>query len=225
MFHALPRIGSNLSNLIVQCGSAVAAGAVEWIWLGTRLTPTQLAFAAITIIGIALGLAPTAVAAEPSSARRKLTPIIKTGVILAIISALAQGVGAVMSRKAFALAAKAYEPIDAGTAAFERVLGGLAIAAIALVISAVRRDAPLSAKSKAAVWVIANALTGPVLGVTCYQWALRTTPAGVVQPIVAAAPLLTIPFAAYFERSRPRLAYYVGACLAAAGVAGLALAR
>ena len=31
----------------------------------------------------------------------------------------------------------------------------------------------------------ANALCGPVLGVACFQWALRSTPAGIVQPIVA----------------------------------------
>jgi drug/metabolite transporter (DMT)-like permease len=69
--------------------------------------------------------------------------------------------------------------------------------------------------------VSANALSGPVLGVTCFQWALRTTPAGIVQPIVAAAPLLTIPFAAWLEGTRPRGTYYLGAVLAVAGVAGL----
>ena len=38
MFQSLPRLGSNLSTLIVQCGSAVVAAGVEWTWLGTRLT-------------------------------------------------------------------------------------------------------------------------------------------------------------------------------------------
>jgi drug/metabolite transporter (DMT)-like permease len=70
-----------------------------------------------------------------------------------------------------------------------------------------------------------NALTGPVLGVTCYQWALRTMPAGIVQPIVAAAPLLTIPFAAWLEGTRPRASYYAGAALAVAGVSGLMVWR
>jgi drug/metabolite transporter (DMT)-like permease len=73
--------------------------------------------------------------------------------------------------------------------------------------------------------VLGNALTGPVLGVTCFQWALRTTPAGIVQPIVAAAPLLTIPLAAAMEGARPRATYYVGAVLAVAGVSGLLVWR
>jgi drug/metabolite transporter (DMT)-like permease len=61
--------------------------------------------------------------------------------------------------------------------------------------------------------------------VTCFQWALRTTPAGIVQPIVAAAPLLTIPLAAWLEGTRPRGTYYGGAVLAVAGVSGLMVWR
>ncbi|MSU51320.1 MAG: hypothetical protein EXS37_19905 [Opitutus sp.] len=74
-------------------------------------------------------------------------------------------------------------------------------------------------------WVLANVLTGPVLGVTCYQWALGTTPAGIVQPIVATSPLATIPLAAWLEGTRLRPLYYAGALLAVGGVAGLYLAR
>ena len=40
-----------------------------------------------------------------------------------------------------------------------------------------------------------NTLGGPVLGVSCYQWALSTTPSGIVLPIVATVPLAVIPFA------------------------------
>lgn len=256
MFHALPRLGSNLSNLIVQCGSAIAAAAVEWAWLGTRLTAEQSAYVGLTIGGIGLGLSPMALRRNgdgtdkprlsPSRPADRASRVVFTGVALAVVSAMAQGVGAVMSRKAFAIATRAHEPVDAGTAAFERVLGGLMVGGVALTISfwvgrAFRSApqgqtrwgaesppylAPLATVARNATpWVILNALTGPVLGVTCFQWALRTTPAGIVQPIVAAAPLLTIPFAAYFEGSRPRPIYYVGALLAAAGVTGLALSR
>ena len=110
--------------------------------------------------------------------------------------------------------------MDPGTAAYQRALGGLLIAV--LVVLAVRPRQPASPPpGRAWPWVIGNALTGPVLGVTCFQWALRTTPAGIVQPIVAAAPLLTIPFAARLEGSRPRASYYLGTVIAVAGVAGL----
>jgi drug/metabolite transporter (DMT)-like permease len=214
MFQSLPRLGSNLSTLIVQCGSAVVAAGVEWAWLGTRLTPLQLGWAALTLTGVAVGLL-------PRSLPRVAPAEWGAGLAWAVVSAAGQGVGAVLSRKAFAVAVAAQERIDPGTAAYQRALGGLAVAALAVAIAAWwRLDRP-RAEGRAWPWVLGNALTGPVLGVTCFQWALRTTPAGIVQPIVAAAPLLTIPLAAAMEGARPRATYYVGAVLAVAGVSGL----
>lgn len=218
MFQSLPRLGSNLSTLIVQCGSAVAAAIVEWQWLGTRLSPAQLACAALTLAGITIGLL-------PRSLPRVSPADWAAGIAWALLSALGQGVGAVISRKAFATAAAFNEVVDPGTAAYQRALGGLLVAAI-VVLLFVRRSTPATLPAgRAWPWVTANALTGPVLGVACFQWALRTTPAGIVQPIVAAAPLLTIPFAAWLEGSRPRGTYYLGAALAVAGVAGLFIWR
>lgn len=214
MFQSLPRLGSNLSTLIVQCGSAVIAAGVEWQWLGTRLSAAQLACVALTLTGIAIGLLP-----------RSLPRVSPTewaaGLAWAVLSAAGQGVGAVISRKAFATAAAYGEMVDPGTAAYQRALGGLLIAAAVVLIFVRRAPAAKPAAPAAWPWVTANALTGPVLGVACFQWALRSTPAGIVQPIVAAAPLLTIPFAAWLEGSRPQATYYLGAALAVAGVAGL----
>jgi len=83
-----------------------------------------------------------------------------------------------------------------------------------------------SARPSAAwLWVLANTLAGPVLGVTCFQWALSTTKAGIVQSIVATSPLATIPLAAWLEGGWPRPVYYGGALLAVAGVAGLYVFR
>lgn len=213
MFQSLPRLGSNLSTLIVQCGSAIVAAAAEWLWLGTVLTPIQLVCASLTLAGIIIGLL-------PRSLPRIAPSEWNAGVAWALLSALGQGFGAVISRKAFATAAAWHQSMDPGTAAYQRALGGLLVAG--LVVLAVRSRRPASAPpGRAWPWVIGNALTGPVLGVTFFQWALRTTPAGIVQPIVAAAPLLTIPFAARLEGSRPRASYYLGAVLAVAGVAGL----
>ena len=213
MFQSLPRLGSNLSTLIVQCGSAIVAAAAEWLWLGTVLTPAQLACASLTLAGIIIGLL-------PRSLPRIAPSEWNAGVAWALLSALGQGFGAVISRKAFATAAAWHQSMDPGTAAYQRALGGLLIAV--LVVLAVRPRQPASPPSgRAWPWVAGNALTGPVLGVTFFQWALRTTPAGIVQPIVAATPLLTIPFAARLEGSRPRASYYLGTVIAVAGVAGL----
>lgn len=214
MFQSLPRLGSNLSTLIVQCGSAVVAAVLEWSWLGTQLSPVQIVCVVLTLTGITIGLLPRSLPLIPRGQWA-------AGVAWALLSALGQGVGAVISRKAFFIAGECQDLIDPGTAAYQRVLGGLLVAALVVLIYHRRSEAPPPACGRAWLWVSANALSGPILGVACFQWALRSTPAGIVQPIVAAAPLLTIPFAAWLEGSRPRATYYAGAALAVVGVAGL----
>jgi drug/metabolite transporter (DMT)-like permease len=71
--------------------------------------------------------------------------------------------------------------------------------------------------------VLLNALAGPTLGVACFQWALRSTPSGIVLPIVATTPLAVIPFTYYLENDRPGIRSLAGGALAVAGVAGLTL--
>ena len=223
MFQALPRLGSALAMLIVQCGSAVVAVAVEWCWLDARLTAPQAGFVLITLLGVIAGLLPRSL---PAGSRATL----RIGAAWAAISACGQGLGAVLSRKAFQLAAAAHEHPDAATTAYHRALGGLAVAALVVALAVLLRpkSAPAAAApatGRAWPWVLANALTGPVLGVTCFQWALSTTPAGIVQPIVATAPLATIPFAMWLEQLRPRPLYYAGTMIAVVGVIGLFFAR
>ena len=238
MFQALPRVGSNLAMLIVQCGSALVAAGGEWIWLSARLTPLQIGFMLVALAGVAIGLLPRSLPDVPKG-------VLRAGIAWAVFSAVGQGLGAVLSRKAFAVAAAAHQHPDPATTAYQRALGGLLVAVVAVLIGRLVRsktgadelDRPKRVEvnalhqpdsSRASVawpWVLANVLTGPVLGVTCYQWALSTTPAGIVQPIVATSPLATIPLAAWLEGGWPRPVYYGGALLAVVGVAGLYVFR
>jgi drug/metabolite transporter (DMT)-like permease len=219
MFQSLPRLGSSLAMLIVQCGTVLVAATVEWRWLGTRLTGPQIAFALATVAGVILGLMPRSLPLAPRA-------VLRSGIAWAVVSAVGQGVGAVLSRKAFAVAAAAHLRPDPATTAYQRALGGLVVAVIAVALVRATQGEKKSAPLREAwPWVLANVLTGPVLGVTCYQWALSTTPAGIVQPIVATSPLATIPLAALLEHTWPRPLYFAGAVLAVAGVAGLYLVR
>jgi drug/metabolite transporter (DMT)-like permease len=244
MFHALPLIGSNLSMLIVQCGSAVAAALTEWLWLGTRLSPAQLGLAALTLAGVTIGLAAGPNGRRPdrpgganpeSSATTGAWPNFASGVVLAAVSACAQGGSAVISRKAFMVLRGQGFFMDGATSAYQRALGGLAVGLLALAVvrwwPAAERKAAVETAAVPAMalppwmWVVLNTLLGPVLGVTCYQWALRTIQAGIVLPIVATAPLLTVPIARALEHSRPAPRYWVGAVLAVLGAAGLAVIK
>ena len=241
LFHALPRAGANLANLTVQCGAAVVALAVEWAWLGVPVPPAKLLGCAAILGGVVFGLAPRSF---PQFAPRALL----VGAALAALSAVGQGAGQVLSRKAFAVLRAEGERADPGTVTFERVLAGLLVAIIALALARRFRGStsapignrqseigkqrsasvqpfrnPHSAFRNALPWVLLNTLTGPVLGVTCLQWALSQPqwPAGVTQSIVATAPLLTAPLAWKLGEDLPRGRYFAGALVAVAGTVSL----
>ena len=222
VFYAFPRSGSNLGNLIVQCGSAVWVLFFEWTWLGSRPSADQLVYIVLILAGVTLGLAPRSFPKIPAAQLR-------LGALLAALSAVGQGTGAVMSRRAFAAAKAAHLNIDPGTASLQRVLAGLLVAVAALAVTRLgrKRHGPSLAsrqalqQDRAWLWVVLNTLAGPLLGATCMQWALSTTPAAVVQPIVATAPLLTAPLAWKLGEDLPRRRYFLGALLSVAGTAGL----
>ena len=80
------------------------------------------------------------------------------------------------------------------------------------------RSSPLLPPKSIWPWIIANALSGPALGVGCYQWALMQEKSGVVLPIVALTPLVIIPFSLYVEGEHPRKRSLLGGLVAVAGV-------
>lgn len=218
LFGALPRIGPRLAILITQCLAAPIAAVAEWLWLGTSLRPVDLACAAVILAGVAIALAPDHGMAV---ARRTFW----IGVLFGIGSALGQALGAVLSRKANDAAALSGFVIDGGTAAYQRAIGGLLMTIIGFLL--LRRahgpseELPEGSWKKGAPLVVANALAGPTIGVGFYQWALRTTPSGIVLPIVATSPLVTIILSFFIDGTRPTRRAVIGGLLAVVGAVAL----
>ena len=73
----------------------------------------------------------------------------------------------------------------------------------------------------AAPVVTTNALAGPTVGVGCYQWALSTTPSGLVLPIIATSPLVTLVLSFFLEKLRPTRRAVLGGVIAVAGAVAL----
>jgi drug/metabolite transporter (DMT)-like permease len=178
------------------------------------MSGTQMIAAALILSGVALALAP--------GGHLQISPrTFWTGVTLGVFAAIGQAFGAVLSRQAYRIAGRAGEHIDGLTAAYQRILAGVAVAVIVWTIA--RRTGKTDAKeqrdrSRIWPWVFVNALTGPALGVGCYQWALSQRGTGVVLPIVALTPLVIIPFSRYVEGERPRKRSLVGGAIAVIGV-------
>ncbi len=219
LFGALPRIGPRLAILLTQCLAAPVAGFVEWAWLGTALHAAEIACAAVILAGVALALAPD----HGWEGGRRVFWI---GALFGVGSAVGQALGAVLSRKANAVAALAHFPIDGGTAAYQRLIGGLGMTLIGFALLPRMRIAHVApdARSRWRAWplVLANALAGPAIGVGCYQLALKTTPSGVVLPIVATSPLVTMALSFLFEGVRAKRRSVLGGVIAVAGAVMLA---
>ena len=228
LFQALPRLGSRLSLLIIQCFAAVSAAALEWLWLGTKLSGRQVAACVLILAGVALALAP----GRHLDAKRG---VLAAGICFSFLAAFGNGFGAVLSRKDYAVAAQAHQDIDGATAAYQRLIGGLFVAAVCLlvvkrreIVAQVTRPSPPRLPEaqkwrRVWPWVLANAFAGQTLGVTCYQWALKTIPTGLVLAIVATTPLVVIPFASVLEGEKIESRSVAGGLIAVIGAMVLVL--
>ena len=228
LFQGLGLLGSRLTSLLIQCVSALSAAIIEWLWLGTKLTLPQIAACGTILMGVAIALAP---GGHLVLSRRQWT----FGIGFCVLAGLGNACGGVLSRKGFAVAAAAHQQIDAGTAGYQRLIGGLLVAGIALLIvkrhellaqfvDAKAPRVPSGEKWRAAwLWVVLNGLAGQTIGMSCFQWAIKTTPAGLVFALVSTTPLVIIPFAWKFEGDKAHRRSIIGGAVAVVGAVALVL--
>ena len=225
-FGAFPILGSRLTALVTQCLAAPIAACTEYFWLGTTLSAIQIVWSTVILAGVGFALMPS----RRHPPRVKVKPI---GFLWGAFSAAGQGIGAVMSRKANEVATASGQTLDGITGAYQRILGGLVIALLFFLLRAgirkilargepkVEIAPPSSRPWYAYLWIPANGLSGAVIGVSCYQWALFTTSSGLVLPIVATTPLVIIPLSYWIERETPTLRSIIGAAIAVTGAVAL----
>lgn len=228
VYGALPLLGSRLTVLMTQCLAAPIAAFGEWLWLGTKLTSLQIIWGSVILIGVAVAIMPS----KSSPPKVQVRPI---GFIFGLVAACGQGFGALVSRKGFTVASAAGEhvanPTFGLTATYYRILAGFIFIILWFAVLRLLRRLPAAPvldatqRRKSRLWLLANALAGPVAGVGCYQWALATTPSGLVLPIAATTPLLAIPIAFWLEGDRPTRRSILGAVIAVAGCIALTLNR
>jgi drug/metabolite transporter (DMT)-like permease len=218
LYEALPRIGSGLTILLCQCLAAPIAAVTERLWLGTEMTSVQVGSSALILAGVGLAVAPGHGEVVPVGHR-------VAGVAFGLVSATGQAWGAVLSRYAFQQAHAIGFALDGMTAAYQRLWGGTLSIGLLLLCRGLHSRWRPPAVEKARPdwkggwpWVVANALAGATLGVSCYQWALKVAPSSVVLPIVATTPLVAMVLSFGFEGIRPRRRSVAGALIAVVGV-------
>jgi drug/metabolite transporter (DMT)-like permease len=226
-FQALPRLGSRRTVLLVQCLTAPFAAFIEWIWLGTKLNLPEILCIAVILSGVAIALAPSDHAVIPPRQ-------FKIGLVASIVAAFGSALGAVLSRKAYAVVHAAGQHLDPGTTGYQRVLGGVIVPAIIFAGLKWRNgfggtgmpgDPPAAVpaeRHRLWPWVLANSLAGQTIGMSCFQWAVEKTPAGVVTAVVATTPIVLLPMTRLVDRDKIGIRSLAGACVAVGGVIGLA---
>ena len=230
-FQALPRLGSRRTFLIFQCFAVLFAVLIEWIWLGTTLRPGEIVCIAVILVGVVIALAPDD--HMKISARDW-----KIGIAASALGSVGQAVGSVIIRKGYTVLSDNHLTVDAGTTGYQRMLGGFVPPMILLLVlkwRSTHEHGPVFEKKTWLVsvektrsvwpWILANAVAGQTLGVTCMQWALKTTQAGVVQAIIATSPLLLLPMTRIVEGEKISVRSVLGASVAVTGVIGMTLSR
>lgn len=225
LFTAYERIGSRLTILLNLCLAPLFAMLLEWLWLGTAVGPRVVVCALLILTGVAMAIRPN----SKSLAKVPLRGNFWVGVLAALIAGFGQGTGAVVSRKAESVALALGASGSGITAAFQRVVAGLLFSASAVLLIRLFGSprewqtwrTPLD--RKVVPWLFGAALFGPVIGVSCFQWALQSLESGVVLAVVALTPIVMMPLAYFTEGDRPSPLSLAGALLAVAGVVMLDL--
>ncbi len=227
LFLAYERIGSRLTILLNLCLAPLFAMALEWVWLGNGLPPSVIGGALLIVTGVIMAIRPGAKSRQVRERRGNFG----IGVLAAITAGCGQGTGAVVSRKAEAVATEFGVASSGISAAFQRVSAGLVFAVIVVVLIRVlgskqsREHWRNPFQRDLFPWLMGAALFGPVIGVSCFQWALQSLESGIVLSVVALTPIVMMPLARITEGDHPSRLAIFGAIVAVGGVILLYLSQ
>lgn len=237
MMLTLRRLGTPTALLLVESCTAVLAGLLAWFALGDVLAVSQILACLTILAGVLIAGSGWIAASQPAQLHHRIA-----GYGFGILASASQAVSLVLSRQVFLQSATLGEPIDKLDAAWIRLIGGALLACLIL-LTLRRRNwhqphPPRNPEASAfrwfrsqtpllqqpLTWMLINALMGPVMGVTCWLWAVSLLNPGIVQSIAATAPLISLPIARCLEREPIGIAFFIGAPVAIIGTALLALA-
>ncbi len=253
LYRALPLLGAPLASLVVETTAAVVAGATAWLWFDDAISLESAVAAAVVLGGVVLGLAPfIRHGGRPPRLMLGMWMALLAAAAQGLGLVITRKALLDMQERAEETGQSARPALEqVVSASFDRLVGGLAVALAAWVVVWMLSRWMVGARSvlspaggfapgrdrerddfgvlgsrlpdTAWFWVGANALVGPVLGVTALVWALRTLQPGLAQTFTAVAALISIPVAHWLEGHEQPASYWVGAAVSAAGFMGLVI--
>ncbi|MEM5948788.1 DMT family transporter [Spirochaetia bacterium 38H-sp] len=209
LFEAFVMIGSRLS-MLVYTSVPILTALLGWIFLGETMRPVEFAGMLLIISGIVLAVVfrtPPHGADRPNISLKTLL----MGVLLALLGALGQAGGLVISKHAA-------PDFDAFSATYIRVIAGLA--GFSIIIPVMRRIKRLFAAfsdSSAMRSIIIGAFFGPFLGISLGLFAAQATTAALSATLMALVPVFIIPPSVIIYKEKLGLMEIIGTVLAVAG--------
>jgi drug/metabolite transporter (DMT)-like permease len=222
-FKALVMIGPRFTTLIAST-APIMATVIAWIFLGEQLQPLQMLGIAVTIGGVSWVVTERQYRngnrfelhdGHPDSGS------LSRGVLLALLAALGQASGLIMSKHAML---DCGGTLDALPASFLRMLTS---AIMIWIFVGIRRQLTDTLRAfgdgKAMLFTAAGAIFGPFLGVWTSLIAVKTIAAGIAATLNATSPIWVIPNVMIYYKEKVTLRAVLGAVIAVAGVAILIL--
>jgi drug/metabolite transporter (DMT)-like permease len=216
-FAALVAIGPRRSVLLMAL-SPIFASIGAYLMLGETIPTFAVLGIAITLAGVIVVI----LESEERSGEEPSRRLRSYGVFFALIGAIGQGVGLVLSKKGIYLnPGVILNPLSATL--IRMILG----ASFVWIIAVVARKFPelrRATKSKEGIRdTAAGAFIGPFMGVTLSMVAVTYASAGVAQTLMSLMPVLIIPIVWILYKQRTSLRGVLGALIAVIGVAILFL--
>lgn len=222
LYSAYILIGSRFSQLFMTLISPSAAVA-GWIILDERLTLQECIGIAVTLAGIMLTLLGSKSAGDSSAGKPKMS---LRGIIYAIISSLAQGVGLVLGKVGMMYYHEnmPHELTNLSnliplSASYIRIMTGFVGFVIVLFLINGVKDFKKGTQDKKGVWTaLFTGALGPFLGATCALVAMRYSKAGIAATLVELTPILIIVPAHYIFKQKIYFLQVVGTAISIFGV-------
>jgi drug/metabolite transporter (DMT)-like permease len=218
LFAAYVTIGPR-RTVLVQASAPIFAALAAYFMLGEPLSPLATLGIAVTLSGIFVVILEREEKSEQNLAAKNRKTL---GVFFALISAMGQGFGVVLSKKGMYFGVPvAMNPVS--VALIRMLLAGVFVwtcAVFAGKLPALQR----AVKDKEGIkYTAAGAVVGPFLGMTLSMVAVADTQAGIAQTLMSLMPVFIIPVIWIIYREKTNWRGILGAIVAIIGVAILFL--
>ena len=203
-FFALNSLGAR-RTLLLETSSPPMGALLALIFIGEQLTSSSWCGILLTIIGIAWVISERNPIDNISVSRQ--------GIIWAILAAIAQAIGSVISR--FALIQSDTSPLESSLI---RLIGGTIIVCLLLIPAGKQNQIQWQLPWRSLGIIAIAAFGSTYLGIWLQQTSLKFAPTGIAQTFLATSPLFILPIVA-LQGEKISLRAICGVMISLAGIA------